>query len=121
MKLLTYSYPRKFSAILGDLGQTYDSNKTLTHYEQNPSKGQAVLFVGDLCYADRYPNHDNVRWDTWGRFVERSVAYQPWIWTAGNHELDFDPEIVSNVQLVCFLYLIDDAVCKKMISHLLKI
>ncbi|KAM1348733.1 hypothetical protein ACFX2F_002876 [Malus domestica] len=45
--------------LIGDLGQTYDSNKTLTHYELNPRKGQAVLFVGDLSYADQYPNHDN--------------------------------------------------------------
>jgi hypothetical protein len=67
---------------------------TLTHYELNPQKGKTVLFVGDLSYADNYTNHDNVRWDTWGRFVERSVAYQPWIWTAGNHELDFEPKIV---------------------------
>ncbi|BBH09357.1 hypothetical protein Prudu_021828, partial [Prunus dulcis] len=29
-----------------DLGQSFDSNKTLTHYELNPQKGQAVLFVG---------------------------------------------------------------------------
>ncbi|KAJ0963150.1 hypothetical protein J5N97_028272 [Dioscorea zingiberensis] len=72
---------------------SYDSNSTLSHYELNPIKGEAVLFVGDLSYADNYPNHDNVRWDTWGRFVERSVAYQPWIWTAGNHEIDFAPEI----------------------------
>ncbi|KZV26203.1 Purple acid phosphatase precursor [Dorcoceras hygrometricum] len=79
--------------LIGDLGQSYDSNITLTHYENNPQKGQAVLFVGDLSYADNYPFHDNVRWDTWGRFVERSVAYQPWIWTAGNHEIDFAPEI----------------------------
>lgn len=79
--------------LIGDLGQTYDSNSTLAHYEQDPAKGQTVLFVGDLSYADNYPYHDNVRWDTWGRFVERSVAYQPWIWTAGNHEIDFDPEI----------------------------
>ena len=79
----------------GDLGQTFDSNNTLIHYEQNPQKGQTVLYVGDLSYADDYPNHDNVRWDTWARFVERSVAYQPWIWTAGNHEIDFNPEIVS--------------------------
>ncbi|KAG7637620.1 Fe(3+)-Zn(2+) purple acid phosphatase 12 [Arabidopsis thaliana] len=79
--------------LIGDLGQTYDSNSTLSHYEMNPGKGQAVLFVGDLSYADRYPNHDNNRWDTWGRFVERSVAYQPWIWTAGNHEIDFVPDI----------------------------
>ncbi|KNA08031.1 hypothetical protein SOVF_166400 [Spinacia oleracea] len=79
--------------LIGDLGQSYDSNSTLTHYEQNPVKGQAVLFVGDLSYADNYPNHDNRRWDSWARFVERSVAYQPWIWTAGNHEIDFAPEI----------------------------
>lgn len=79
--------------VIGDLGQTYDSNKTLTHYEHNPSKGQTLLYVGDLSYADNYPNHDNRRWDTWGRFVERSVAYQPWIWTAGNHEIDYLPEI----------------------------
>ncbi|WJX21519.1 hypothetical protein P8452_10946 [Trifolium repens] len=79
--------------LIGDLGQSYDSNKTLSHYELNPRKGQTVLFVGDLSYADNFPNHDNVRWDTWGRFVERSTAYQPWIWTVGNHEIDFAPEI----------------------------
>ncbi|KAK1362339.1 Purple acid phosphatase [Heracleum sosnowskyi] len=79
--------------LIGDLGQTFDSNKTLTHYELNPAKGQTMLFVGDLSYADCYPNHDNNRWDTWGRFIERSAAYQPWIWTAGNHEIDFVPEI----------------------------
>ncbi|KAJ8763371.1 hypothetical protein K2173_002254 [Erythroxylum novogranatense] len=79
--------------LIGDLGQTFDSNRTLTHYENSPQKGQTVLFVGDLSYADNYPNHDNVRWDTWGRFVERSAAYQPWIWTVGNHEIDFAPEI----------------------------
>ncbi|KAF6154020.1 hypothetical protein GIB67_026674 [Kingdonia uniflora] len=78
--------------LMGDLGQTYDSNRTLTHYESNPSKGQTVLFVGDISYADHYPLHDNRRWDSWGRFAERSTAYQPWIWTAGNHELDFLPE-----------------------------
>ncbi|KAL5707030.1 prolyl aminopeptidase [Ranunculus cassubicifolius] len=83
--------------LMGDLGQTYDSNSTLAHYESNPLKGQAVLFVGDLSYADNYPNHDNTRWDTWARFVERSVAYQPWIWTTGNHEIDFVPDIGENI------------------------
>lgn len=53
-----------------------------------------VLFAGDLSYANDYPFHDNTRWDTWGRFVERNAAYQPWIWTVGNHELDFAPELV---------------------------
>ncbi|GLT86181.1 hypothetical protein SLE2022_043370 [Rubroshorea leprosula] len=77
--------------LIGDLGQTFDSNVTLTHYESSPHKGQGVLFAGDMSYADDYPNHDNVRWDTWGRFVERSVAYQPWMWTVGNHEIDYVP------------------------------
>ncbi|KAL1192300.1 Purple acid phosphatase 10 [Cardamine amara subsp. amara] len=79
--------------LIGDLGQSFDSNITLTHYENNPTKGQTVLFVGDISYADTYPDHDNRRWDSWGRFAERSTAYQPWIWTTGNHELDFAPEI----------------------------
>ncbi|KAI9118014.1 hypothetical protein K1719_010346 [Acacia pycnantha] len=79
--------------LIGDLGQTYDSNITLTHYEKNPAKGETVLFVGDLSYADAYPFHDNRRWDTWGRFTERVAACQPWIWSAGNHEIDFAPEI----------------------------
>ncbi|KAB1207344.1 Purple acid phosphatase 2 [Morella rubra] len=82
--------------LIGDLGQTFDSNRTLAHYEQNPQKGKTVLFLGDLSYADHYPNQDNVRWDTWGRFIERSVAYQPWIWTAGNHEIILPPKLASN-------------------------
>ncbi|KAL8143820.1 hypothetical protein V2J09_016852 [Rumex salicifolius] len=71
--------------------------ETLSHYENNPSKGQAMLCMGDLSYADHYHNHDNVRWDSWGRFIERNAAYQPWIWTAGNHEIDFVPEIGEKV------------------------
>lgn len=83
--------------LIGDLGQTYDSNRTLTHYELNPAKGQTLLFVGDLSYADAYPFHDNTRWDTWGRFIERNAAYQPWIWTAGNHEIDWVPIIGESI------------------------
>ncbi|XP_078171245.1 purple acid phosphatase 2-like [Carex rostrata] len=89
--------------IIGDLGQTYDSNRTLSHYESN-RKAETVLYVGDLSYADNYPNHDNNRWDTWGRFVERSTAYQPWIWTAGNHELDFQPSIGEKYPFKPFMH-----------------
>lgn len=84
-----------YMASTGDLGQTHDSYQTLEHYVSNP-KGQGVLFVGDLSYADDHPNHDNVRWDTFGRFIEKCAAYQSWTWTAGNHELDFAPELVRN-------------------------
>ncbi|XP_021740821.1 purple acid phosphatase 5-like [Chenopodium quinoa] len=89
--------------IIGDLGQTYASNSTLGHYMANP-KGEAVLFVGDLSYADNYPLHDQSKWDIWGRFVEKSTAYQPWIWTAGNHELDFAPEIGEYLPFKPFLH-----------------
>ncbi|PON59496.1 Acid phosphatase [Trema orientale] len=78
--------------IIGDLGQTYNSLSTLEHYMQ--SGGQTVLFVGDLSYADRYQyNEIGLRWDTWGRLVERSTAYQPWIWSTGNHEIDYMPDL----------------------------
>ncbi|KAL2251016.1 UNVERIFIED_CONTAM: Purple acid phosphatase 2 [Sesamum indicum] len=89
--------------VIGDLGQTYDSNQTFEHYVSS-GKGQAVLFLGDLSYADNHPFHDNNRWDIWGRFVEKSTAYQPWIWTAGNHELDFAPEIGENTPFKPFLH-----------------
>lgn len=94
-----------FFVVAGDLGQTYDSAATLEHYLQ--SYGQSLLFVGDLAYQDHYPYDDQNRWDTWTRFAERSFAYQPWIWTAGNHELDFLPEIVS--QLLNSFLRLDDA------------
>lgn len=77
--------------IIGDLGQTYNSLSTLEHYME--SGGQTVLFAGDLSYADRYQYKDvGIRWDSWGRFLERSAAYQPWIWSVGNHEIEFMPE-----------------------------
>ncbi|EXB66615.1 Bifunctional purple acid phosphatase 26 [Morus notabilis] len=89
--------PYKFG-IIGDLGQTYNSLSTLEHYIQ--SGGQTVLFLGDLSYADRYQYNDvGLRWDSWGRFVERSTSYQPWIWSAGNHEIDYMPYMyrISNI------------------------
>lgn len=79
--------------VIGDLGQTQASNQTLEHYLAT-KKGQTVLFLGDLSYADVHPFHDNEKWDTFGRFIERSSAYEPWIYVAGNHELDLAPEIV---------------------------
>ncbi|KAI3792618.1 hypothetical protein L2E82_06502 [Cichorium intybus] len=55
-----------------------------------PEVGPNVPYTFGLI--DAYPLHDNNRWDSWARFVERNVAYQPWIWSAGNHEIDFLPE-----------------------------
>lgn len=58
------------------------------------SGGQTALFVGDLSYADRYEHNDGIRWDSWGRLVEKSTAYQPWIWNTGNHEIEYRPDLV---------------------------
>ncbi|CAI0388633.1 unnamed protein product [Linum tenue] len=87
----------------GDLGQTYNSLSTLQHYMQ--SGADAVLFVGDLSYSDRYQYNDvGIRWDTWGRFVEQSTAYQPWMWSAGNHEIEFMPYMDEVVPFRNFLH-----------------
>lgn len=65
------------------------------------SGAKSVLFVGDLSYADRYKYHDvGVRWDSWGRFVEPSTAYQPWIWNTGNHEIEYMPYMVNSCNTV---------------------
>ncbi|XP_073150383.1 bifunctional purple acid phosphatase 26 [Henckelia pumila] len=78
--------------IIGDLGQTYNSLSTIEHCGQTDA--QAILFVGDLSYADRYDHNDvGIRWDSWGRFVEHSAAYRPWIWSAGNHEIEYFPHL----------------------------
>ncbi|KAI9117558.1 hypothetical protein K1719_011724 [Acacia pycnantha] len=94
--------PYKFG-IIGDLGQTYNSLSTLDHYMK--SGAQTVLFVGDLSYADRYQYNDvGIRWDSWGRFLERSAAYQPWIWSAGNHEIEYMPHMGEVVPFKSYLH-----------------
>ena len=76
------------------MGQTFNSLSTLEHYLE--SGGQAVLYVGDLSYSDEHEFEDvGLRWDTWGRFAEKSAAYQPWFWNVGNHEVEFMPEVVT--------------------------
>ncbi|KDP30232.1 hypothetical protein JCGZ_17014 [Jatropha curcas] len=93
--------PYKFG-IIGDLGQTYNSLSTLEHFMQ--SKAPAVLFVGDLSYADRYQYNDvGIRWDSWGRFVEKSAAYQPWMWCVGNHEIEYMPYMEEVVPFKSYL------------------
>ncbi|KAK7347114.1 hypothetical protein VNO80_21641 [Phaseolus coccineus] len=94
--------PYKFG-IIGDLGQTFNSLSTLEHYLE--SGGQAVLYVGDLSYSDEHEFEDvGLRWDTWGRFAEKSAAYQPWFWNVGNHEVEFMPEVGEIVPFKNYLY-----------------
>ncbi|KAI4377165.1 hypothetical protein MLD38_014842 [Melastoma candidum] len=92
--------------IIGDLGQTYNSLSTLEHYMKTGAS--AVLFVGDLSYADRYQYNDvGIRWDTWGRFVESSTAFQPWIWSAGNHEMEYMPHMGEVMPFKSYLHRYD--------------
>jgi acid phosphatase type 7 len=69
------------------------------------SGGQTVLMVGDLSYADNYAHNDGIRWDTFARLIEPSAAYQPWITAAGNHEIEYRPDLVIfvafSIQLLC--------------------
>ncbi|XP_051126994.1 bifunctional purple acid phosphatase 26-like isoform X2 [Andrographis paniculata] len=90
--------------IIGDLGQTFNSLETLNHYKE--SGAETVLFVGDLSYADQYDDGLDiaVRWDSWGRLAEQSAAYQPWIWTAGNHEIEYFPNLKEVVTFKNFAY-----------------
>lgn len=50
--------------LIGDLGQTEDSQKTLVHLDR--MNVASVLNVGDLSYADSY----QPRWDSWNRLLE---------------------------------------------------
>lgn len=89
--------------IIGDLGQTYNSLSTLKHYMHG--EGQTVLYVGDLSYADRYQyNSVGIRWDSWGRLIEQSAAYQPWIWSAGNHEIEYMPSMGEVLPFKSYLH-----------------
>ncbi|XP_057769148.1 bifunctional purple acid phosphatase 26-like [Salvia miltiorrhiza] len=94
--------PYKFG-IIGDLGQTYNSLSTLEHSIQLGE--ETILYVGDLSYADRYQYRDvGIRWDSWGRLAERSAAYQPWIWVAGNHEIEYFPYMGEVIPFRNYIY-----------------
>ncbi|KAH9760581.1 Bifunctional purple acid phosphatase 26 [Citrus sinensis] len=106
----------------GKLEKKYDSSAegTVTNYtfykyksgyihhclvDDLESGGQSVLFLGDLSYADRYEYNDvGIRWDSWGRFIEQSAAYQPWIWSAGNHEIEFMPNMGEVIPFKSYLH-----------------
>ncbi|KAL6576853.1 hypothetical protein OROMI_011129 [Orobanche minor] len=69
------------------------SNISIKAASSSPKRRKALKRVDEGGRSDHYSFHDNVRWDAWGRFEETCTAYQSWIWTASNHEIDFAPEI----------------------------
>lgn len=66
--------------VIGDLGQTSDSNNTVHHLLG--SGAGMVLHAGDLSYADCL----QPRWDSYGRLVNPLSSTKPWMTVAGNHE-----------------------------------
>jgi len=68
--------------VIGDLGQTPDSNNTVQHLLQ--ASVSMVVHAGDLSYADC----DQPRWDTYGRLLEPLSSQVPWMTVAGNHEVE---------------------------------
>jgi 3',5'-cyclic AMP phosphodiesterase CpdA len=47
------------------------------------------LLNGDLCYANLNPMAQPAVWAEFGRNVQRSAAYRPWMPCPGNHEIEF--------------------------------
>lgn len=71
--------------LIGDLGQTVNSQSTLQHVIANPNI-HAIVHAGDLSYADEVEE----RWDSWGRMVAPLACHKPWMVTVGNHEVEID-------------------------------
>jgi hypothetical protein len=69
--------------VIGDLGQTDNSEKTLAHISKDPSI-QMILHPGDLSYADC----NQELWDSYGEMIEPVASRIPWMVGPGNHELE---------------------------------
>lgn len=77
--------PLKFG-VIGDLGVTKHSKKTVAHCLENDL--DMMLHAGDLSYA----NCDQPIWDVYGRDVEILAKSLPWMVCAGNHEIEISPD-----------------------------
>lgn len=78
-------------AVIGDLGMTVDSKATLSHIAANPSLGM-ILHAGDLSYANGYAS----LWDEYGNMTEYLASARPWMVSAGNHEVEYMPNMGMN-------------------------
>jgi len=81
--------------VLADLGQTVDSLKVMRHLKNkvNTATGlDAVLFPGDLAYADGYAD----AWDFYGRLGEFLWDSVPTAYGIGNHEYNSGGENYAN-------------------------
>jgi hypothetical protein len=73
-------------AVIGDLGQTSNSEDTVNHIASSPNNFTAMIHAGDLSYAD----DDEPRWDSWQEMVAPLASGLPWMTVVGNHEVELD-------------------------------
>jgi len=71
--------------LIGDIGQTLNSQLTATSMMSDPVGIELILHVGDLSYADGW----QPLWDTYGRMFQNMSAKIPWMVIPGNHENEF--------------------------------
>jgi len=113
-------------AVIGDLGQTVNSSRTVQHIiaGMTPTADggtaepyEAAIIVGDLAYADAQnsPQHcyhpggcSQERWDSWGRMMTPLTSQLPLMTLPGNHEIEtpaslFDGAVVDGVTTTPFL------------------
>jgi len=71
--------------VVADLGQTANSTETLDGLGKGVTDKliDAILFAGDLSYADGY----GPRWDSYGRVGEKLWSRVPTAYVGGNHEV----------------------------------
>lgn len=82
-------------AVVGDLGQTKNSTKTMAHIlhdsissdnKENKNPTSLLLIAGDMAYADSDP----LRWLSWFDLMEPLTRSLPMHVAAGNHEIECD-------------------------------
>ncbi len=69
--------------VIGDIGQTTDTEKTLAHLYKN-NRLDMILHAGDLAYADCVQE----LWDTYGQLIEPVSKSISWMVGPGNHEIE---------------------------------
>ena len=78
-------------SIVGDLGQTADSAKTVAAMAAD-ADSSLVLHAGDMSYADT----NQSRWDSYGEMIEPLARTRGWMVSAGNHEIESDNRTGNN-------------------------
>ena len=80
------SEPTLNFVVVGDLGQTVVSQKTLDMIESRKSRVSGIIIAGDLSYADC----DQSRWESWFQMIQNKQVSQsiPIMVAPGNHEVE---------------------------------